>query len=98
MYGKNNIICTKEMKCLVCEKPTSTVVCIVCCAQNVCKDGHDIFEQHAVPDEGEGWRYVEWLRVRDLTDVFLEDVEASVIPFFYSASSATRDAEMQNDS
>ena len=83
------------MKCLVCEKPTSTVVCIVCCAQNVCKDRDDIFEQHAVPDEDEDWLYIEWLQVRDLTDVFLEDIEASVIPFLYSASSATRDTEMQ---
>ena len=82
------------MRCLVCEKPTSTVVCIVCCAQHVCKNRDDVFEQHPVPDEDEDWVYVEWLQVRDLTDVFLDDVEASVVPFLY-ASSAARDAEMQ---
>ena len=72
------------MQCLVCQRPTATGVCIVCCAQSVCKNVDDIFEQNDVPDEDEDYLYMQWLQVRDLTDVFLDDVEASVVPFLYS--------------
>lgn len=81
-------------KCIGCDRQTNTIVCFACCAEIICGASEFIvtaFEENELPEED--YDYLSMLKLRDPTDIFLNDVEASVLPFLYAQDYAVPEIE-----
>lgn len=83
VYGSDEV-----RKCIGCDRQTNTVVCFSCCAEIICGTSESLltaFETNEVPEELEDYQYIVMLNISDPTDIFLGDVQASLLPYLFSS-------------